>query len=431
LALLVLEVGVRLIVGVSGKNQELASFQGEPLLVSAYRLRYLDQAGNPIPGIPMQGDLTIKHSPVMGYRLVGNQQQAAWKINEQGFRTDRPLPLEKPGGEVRIFVLGGSTAFGQLVSNNEATFAQRLENRLNQQVSAQKSNPKQFRPDTLPFYADELDKVLALPPRIRDRQYRVINAAVPGYVSSNELAQLTFNILPYKPDFIVLLDGYSDLLLPSQRDATDIPGTEALLNNVLGHVWTRLTQVAQGLFYESYIVRGFQYWVLKPQEGLKQVIPPDTDGAIAAKLPTDAYELNHRTSRYQRNVTQIARLSSAAKVPLLVALQPEVTGRSPQKLSNREKQIIAQLGSGYSTQIKSAYDDLARSLDLVKQDVRQGVTTLNLYDAYANYQGEAFQDAIHLTDAAHGVLSDRLYDALSKQLQQQPKPYPGAEPPAQ
>lgn len=431
LVLLSLELLIRLIAGVAGKTSELASFQGEPLNVSAYRLRYLDQSGNLIAGLPQQGSLTVKRSPVMGYRLMGNQQQTAWKINEQGFRGEGAIASEKPRGEVRIFVLGGSTAFGQLSSNNQTTFAHKLEAKLNQQVAAQKTSPNKFRPDVLPYYADELDKALALPPRIRDGQYRVINAAVPGYVSSNELAQLTFEILPYKPDFIILLNGYADLLLTSDQDATDVPGTEALLGNASGHLWSDLTLGIRDFFYQSFLVRGFQYWVLKPQESLKQAIPPQPDVSIAQKLPADAYELNRRTSRYRRNLTQIARLSSAAKVPLLVALQPEITGRNARQLSEREQQILDQLGAAYPQQIRAAYDELARSLDQVKREVPQGVTMVNLYNAYANYPGEAFQDAVHLTDAANTVLTNRFYEALVKQLQQQPKPYEGTEPPLQ
>ncbi len=429
LALIGLELLVRLIVGVSGKTDELSAFQGEPLNVTAYRLKYLDRAGKMFDGLPNQGQLTVKQSPVMGYRLVGNQESQDWKINEQGFRSDQAIALDKPKGEVRIFVLGGSTAFGQLSSSNEATFTQKLEARLNQQVAAQKANPGKFRPAVLPYFADELDKALALPPQIRENRYNVINAAVPGYISGNELSKLAFDVLPYQPDLIVVLNGYADLLVPSTQEGSDIPGTESLLESAPRHLLVGLTQQVKNLFSQLFLVKAFQYWVLQPQTSLKQVIPPsEGDASLTQRMPTEADELNRRAERYRQNMGQLARLTSASKVPLIVAMQPEITSRGASQ-TPREKEILEQLGSQYPQQVKAGYSELQRSLDQVKKEVPQ-VTTFNFYNAYAGFKGDAFQDAIHLTDDANTALANRLFDAISKQLQLQPKPYSGTQPPA-
>lgn len=433
LVLIGLELLTRLFVGVSGKTAELNSFEGEPLNLSAYRLKFLDQSGRPYDGLPNRGQLTVKRSPVMGYRLVGNQRNNFWQINEQGFRADQAIPQDKPKDEVRIFVLGGSTAFGQLNSNNQATIASQLETRFNQQVATQKTSPNKFRPDILSYFADELDKALALPPRIRESRYRVINAAVPGYVSSNELAQLAFEILAYKPDFIVLLNGYADLLLPSVQEGADVPGTDALLESAPRHMMVGLGHQLRGFFHQFYLVKAFEYWVLRPQASLKQMIPPATesDMSVSERLTNDKKELDQRVDRYRQNLQQMARLTSASKIPLIVALQPEISTRNSGKLSAREKEIIKQLGSNYPQQIKAGYSQLQQSVEQVKREVPQGVLTLNLSDAYANYSGEAFQDAIHLTDNANTVIVNRLFDSISRQLHLQPRPYGGNEPPGQ
>ncbi|NDJ18528.1 SGNH/GDSL hydrolase family protein [Myxacorys almedinensis A] len=430
LVLIGLELLVRLLVGVSGKTDELAVFQGEPLKVSAYRLKYLDRSGKLYDGLSNQGQLTVKQSPVMGYRLMGNQQQQDWAINEQGFRSDQAIAPDKPKDEVRIFVLGGSTAFGQLSSTNQTTFTKQLEDRLNQQVVAQKENPGKFRPAILPYFADELDKALALPAQIRDSRYRVINAAVPGYISGNELSKLAFDVLSYKPDFIVVLNGYADLLVPSTQEGSDIPGTETLLESAPRHLLMGITEQVKTLISQLFLVKAFQYWVLQPQDALKQVVPPvEGDAPLAQRLPTEADELSRRVDRYRQNMQQFARLTSASKIPLIVAMQPEITGRDPSQHTPREKEILNQLGANYPQQVKAGYSGLQRSLDQVKKEVPQ-VTTFNFYNAYADFKGEAFQDAIHLTDAANASLSNRLFDAISKQLQLQPKPYGGTEPPA-
>jgi hypothetical protein len=423
------ELLVRLGVQLAGKTAELSAFQGEPLSITAYRLKYLDQSGRTMDGLPTLGQLAVRRSPVMGYRLVENQDNKIWKINQQGFRNEALLSVEKPKDEIRIFVLGGSTAFGQLSSSNQTTFTHKLEAKLNQQVSAQKSNPDKFRPDVLPYYADELEKTLALPPRIREAKYRVINAAVPGYISSNEFSRLSFEILPYKPDLVVVLNGYTDLLLPSQQEGTDIPGTELLLSNAPRHLWSGVTQGVQSFFYQFFVVKAFQYWVLQPQAALEQAIPPNLDAKVEEQIAQNPEELNHRVDRYRRNMGRIAQLTSANKTPLIVALQPEITGRNREKLSDREKKVLEQLGNQYPEQLQKGYEELQKALEQVKQEVPQGISVMNFYDSYVNYQGNVFQDAIHLTDEANTLLTDRLYDAIVKRLQQQPKPYAGSEPP--
>jgi len=427
LVLIGLELLTRLIVSATGKTAEFNAFQGEPLSITAYRLKFLNQSGQPFDGLPDHGQLTVKRSSVLGYRLVNNQQNSVWKINEQGFRADQSLSLDKPKDEVRIFLLGGSAAFGQLSSNNQATIAAQLESRLNQQVAAQKASPNKFRPDTLPYFADELEKALKLPPRIRETRYRVINAAVPGYASGNELAQLAFEVLPYKPDAIVLMDGYSDLLLPSTHEGVDVPDLEALLESAPRHLMASLGNQSNHFFHQFYLVKGVQYWILRPQMAFKQLIPP-TEAPVQDRLTTDTKELERRTDRYRQNLQQVSRLASASKIPLFVALQPEVSTRAA-KPTGREKEILDQLGSRYPEQIKAGYSKLQGAIEQVKRDV-PGLSTLDLTGAVNNTQGEVFQDAIHLSDRANGAIANQLFDTIAPKLHVQPKPYSGGNVPS-
>jgi hypothetical protein len=427
LVLLGLELLTRLVVSATGKAAELNAFEGEPLNLTAYRLKFLDPNGKPFDGLPDHGQLAARRSPMMGYRLVGNQQNSVWKINEQGFRSDQPIGVEKPKDEVRVFILGGSTAFGQLSANNQSTIAGQLETRLNQQVTAQRATPNKFRPDTLPYFADELEKALKLPPRIREARYRVVNAAVPGYASGNELAQLAFEVLPYQPDAIVLLNGYADLLVPSIQEGTDIPGTDAMLGNASQHLMAGLSNNIGNFFNQFYLIKGFQYWILRPQAGFHQMIPPAFDASVQNSLTSDAQELERRTNRYRQNLQQIARLTSASKIPLFVALQPEVSIRRS-KPAGREKEILEQLGSNYPEQIKSGYTKLQTSIEQVKKSSPQ-LATLNLAETVNGTQTAVFQDAIHLSDDANRAIANRLFDTLTPRLHVQPKPYAGGEVP--
>ena len=428
LLFIVLEVLARTLAGVTGQSNELAAYQGKPTKVTAYGLRFLDASHQPYDGLPVKGQLAAKPSLVTGYKLVSQQQSEFWQVNEQGFRSDRPVPLTKPKGETRIFVLGGSTAFGQMSSNNQATFAHKLEASLNQQVAQQKQNPGKFRPDVLPYYKEEVDKALALPPRIRDGKYRVVNAAVPGYASGNELAQLAMQVLAYQPDMIMVVDGYRDLLLPSTEEGVTVPGAEALLENAPRHFSAHLSQQLGNLVTQSYLVKGVQYWLLKPEPSVDELslVAASSDAPLTQQLPSNPTELERRANRYYSHLQQMARLATAAKVPLIVALQPEVTSRTGKNISAEEARIQQALGDSYSQRVKAGYGEMERAMTQVQKEFPKTVTALNLYNLYGNFSGQAFVDTIHLTDAAHAVLANRLYDTITKLLKVpvQPNPSP-------
>ncbi|MBD1860687.1 MULTISPECIES: SGNH/GDSL hydrolase family protein [Trichocoleus] len=429
LVLIVLEFLVRTFVGVTGQSNELAAYQGKPTKATAYGLRFLDASQQPYDGLPIAGQLAAKPSLATGYKLVGKQQSQFWRINEQGFRSDRPVPVAKPKGETRIFLLGGSTAFGQMSSTNQTTFAHKLEASLNQQVAQQKRNPEKFRPDVLPYYKEEVDKALTLPPRIRDGQYRVINAAVPGYASGNEVAQLAMQVLTYQPDIIVVVDGYRDLLLPSTEEGVTIPGAEALLEDAPRHFYTHLTQQLSNLFTQSYLVKGIQYWLIKPQPSVDELslVAANNNAPLVEQLPSEPTEVERRAERYRSHLQQMARLATAAKIPLIVAVQPEVTSRTGKNRSSEEAKIQQALGATYSQRVKAGYTEIEQAALQVQKEFPKTVTTLNLYNLYNNFPSQAFVDTVHLTDEANTVLAKRLYGTIAKLLnvpvQPNPSPY--------
>ncbi|OUC11975.1 MAG: GDSL family lipase [Alkalinema sp. CACIAM 70d] len=427
LGILGLEILLRVGTGILGKSDELTSYVGEPEIAADYHLKPLNQVGQPMQGVSGHGSLAIQETPLTGFKLVGNQKNNAVQINAQGFRSKEAVNLSKPKNEVRIFVLGGSSAFGQFNSGNQATFPALLETRLNQQVQEQKSNTKKFRPDVLPYYADELEKVLKLPPKIRDGQYRVINAAVPGYTSGNTLTQVASQILAYQPDVLVVMDGYSDLLLPSQQEAASIEVADRLLSNASGHFMASLSQGLGDFFSSLYLVKSVQYWILKPKASIEQLVDPlsSSNQGLADRLASQPEELNRRADRYGKYLLQLARLSNASKASLVIALQPEVSQR--QNLTAKEKQLVEQLGTPYRQRVQLGYQRLQQTIDQVNKQA-PGITTVQLQDALNQFQGNAFQDPIHLTDAANQTIADRLYDKIVTQLQVQPKPFTGGQP---
>lgn len=409
-------------------------------ITEAYQVEFVTRDGKPYPYSP-QGELQATYDPLLGYGLLPNQQGDFWHINAEGFRDSESIPQSKPPGEVRIFVLGGSEAFGELSSSNQATFSLQLQERLNQRVAAQQANPDRFQPPILPYRADQVAEVLALPPQIRPGQYRVINAAVPGYISGNALGQLLYRVSSYDPDIVIMLGGHGDLLIPSQALGAGIPILEKVVvppaNPSLGDRTVQplqwLRQGVNSLIGRLYLVQLWQNATLKdpasdepePVKSLNVMVDPG-QGSLASYLATGD-ELTRRIDRYQQNMVQMVRWTSATQKRLLLVLSPEITGRDPQKMDGSEARIVTDLGQTYTSQIPPAYEQLLKAAQAVASR-SANASALNLYALNAAegspQAGQAlFQGPVSLTDAGQTVLAERLYGAIVSGLAIEPKPF--------
>ena len=421
-----LELLLRVGVSMTGKEADLSGFGGEPSRISAYRMRPMTQDGQAIAGLS-PGTLQVRSSGLTGYELVPNQsakiplsQTELFHINEQGLRAVEPVAVKKPTGDVRVLLLGSSTAFGTLSSANEGTIARSLETQLNQQVQDQKNNAKQFRPDVLPYFADEMEKALKLPPKIRPGQYRVINAAVPGYLTSNALSQLSSQLLDYQPDVVVLIDGYSDLLVKSDRSVATLGVIDQSLTNATGYFFGSLGQGVADLWNQLYLVKITNAWLMAPNpksELLADV--SNAQGSLVDRLSEDSAEVGKRVDRRTRALEKMLQLTSSRKIPLLVGLTPELSHRKTP--TPNEKKLLESLGDRYPKLIQAQYTQL---LDAQKK--LPGLTPVLLQDAVASLTSkdqQAFVDAVHLTDNANAAIAKSLISAIAPTLYVEPKPY--------
>lgn len=427
LAIVAAELLLRMGVGATGKGGELAGYFGESSVVSDYRLQTNTVSGQAVSGADW-GELKVRPSALTGYELLPNQKTRTAEINAQGFRTSQAIAPAKPAGEVRILLVGGSVAFGTLSPDNGATIASILETQLNQQIKDQKANAKNFRPDVLPYFADEMEKVLRLPSKIREGQYRVINAAVPGYLTSNVLSQLSNQLLDYQPDVVVLIDGYSDLLAPSDRSAATLASMDPLLSNATGHFVSSLGNGLNGLVNQLYLVRAWNAWIRKPNpksELLADV--SNLSGNLTDRLSSDAAEVQKRIDRRTRALDGIAKLTNSRKIPLIVGLQPEIS-QVKSSSDNDDTKLLKSLDSSYPKLIQDQYAKMVQA-----QKTVNGITSLSFQEAIdtasqAKGNPNLFQDPLHPKTNLNQAIATTLQNTIGPQLQVQPKPFSGGTP---
>lgn len=397
-----------------------------------YQLQFLDGQGRPYGGQSSFGELLAARDPLLGYQLIANQSNAFWSLNTQGFREDEPLSPEKEAGEMRIFILGGSTAFGQLNTNNANTLAHQLETLLTQRIEQQRTQPDTFQPPVLPYWADKAQEALALPPRIKDGQYRVINAAVPGYASGNELAQLMHQVSRYNPDIVIALNGYPDLLLPSTQSGADVPGLDALAQNktpgLIDQVSNQLGDRLQSSIDQLKAVQIYRHYRgQSASEDLALSTPlnvaaTEVKPSLNAYVGKDAAELDQRVRRYRGNLVQMVQWASGSQKRLIIGIQPEITGRAAESLTPAESAIVGNLNEAYQQWMKAGYEQLNTQATQVAQQ-SANATVVNLYAAYGDFSDQAFQSPTGLTDEATKVLASKLYGTIVGQLSLDPIPF--------
>ncbi|MFH0823882.1 MAG: discoidin domain-containing protein [Pseudomonadota bacterium] len=120
----------------------------------------------------------------------GNRYEYA---NNAGFRDPRPISTIKPDDEFRIFLTGGSTAFG-LGSSGQAAMVTGhyyLEHR-----------------ETIAYM---LERILNATAPIPGKKIRVYNTAVWGYSYQHLLLRYMTKLRDYKPDLILSLDGVNEI----------------------------------------------------------------------------------------------------------------------------------------------------------------------------------------------------------------------------
>ena len=429
LFLLVLELLTRIFIDLSGSRSEFAQAE-ESILEQAYGLNFITQESTKDI---KKGELTAKSAISVGYELIGNQQSEYWQINEQGFRDRNTVPLVKPKDEIRIFLLGGSTAFGYGSSSNSTTISAQLEKRLQERLQQQQTSTQLYKSDLLPVNKVERQKNLAKPAKIKSGNYRVINAGVPGYASGNELAQLALQILKYKPDLIVVLDGYVDLMLDSDQTATQVPLLKQDLTDRPNSVGTYLDRFIEPLRNNSYLVKVAENRWLSRQEANSQTdfIFDEKASNLVKHLPTNESELQSRVDRYIEHQKQMLNLSTAAQVPLLVAIQPEITGRNPSQLTDIEGEIATELGRTYIERVKASYPAFTEASAKLATFYPKNLDVVDLYKLTEKYPSPSFIDAIHLNEAANEKAAEQLYYAIAglSKMQAVPKePIPASAP---
>lgn len=147
-------------------------FEFAPQSSAPFQLTLVDRHGKILTN--RTGGVLVRLNPFTAYRMVPNQETAAFATDERGYRrTTSPDATPRPIG----IVLGGSAAFGHSIANDSAVFPSQL--------------------------------------NVLVRQLRFYNASVISWQSGQELAEMVHFADDLRPRLYISFDGFNELFYRS------------------------------------------------------------------------------------------------------------------------------------------------------------------------------------------------------------------------
>ena len=331
------------------------------------------------------------------------------RVNAQGFRRAANLSLVKPANTVRIFLLGGSVAYG----------GETLYPEIDEHWKPLDNN------QTVDHYLEaRLNSVFP------QKHWEVVNAAVKGYFLNQDLALFLSTIHRYKPDYLISLDGVNDIFemlkSPENDDGYDTAGfgdefvgltnPELMSLRLISTTW---------LFNHSALYRSIRESIARRRRIQAR---RERANASAADLHPDLSSLGSsqhqkyqsavgRLENYVRMVRQIHLLTKLEGTRALFVLQPEiaVTGK---RLTGIEMQLFdywSRLEGPLNVYaFQNLYPQLSRRL--VADAANEGYQFLDLVNVFNGADVQTFTDYCHLTAAGNQMVANAIFDSLTISL---------------
>jgi hypothetical protein len=223
-----------------------------------YLLAFYNRQGQKI-GDP-NGLLKIITDPFTIYTNYPNQKTSRYSIDEYGFRAS--YTSEKP---YTAIVVGGSAAFGFALDNDDKTFSSIISR--------------------------------------RNKKFNIMNSAVVGFLSGQELSKMIHHLDRFHPELYIVFNGWNDIYDP-YAFAKSWPVRNAPIgyNNIFLQMENRLAE----------------YFLGGKENTKKEGISP-----VGNLISEDEY-FDEISSTYISNILKMHSFARARGADLLLVFQPEL-----------------------------------------------------------------------------------------------------------
>lgn len=308
--------------------------------------------------------------------------------NAQGFRRAEDVSAAKPPDTYRIFLMGGSTAYG-LGSLSP---------------KGQLKYPVLNNDETIDHYVEEL-----LQHSLPSRRIEVINAGIPSHASHHHLIYLNQMILKYHPDMIIFLDGTNDYYPWEKgydqfrdypyREWSHLYLDEPSLKAWVGYTGFWLYRKSHFVYLAGKKLRPLWWAILNIRPHPRSHL--DVDEALQ-NLDSNA-EVN-----FLRMVERNALILRHEGIVPVFALQPDLLFEQHKILTEFESERLAEATNSKPINYQEFKN---RAKTMVVEKLRKvtagvGASFIDLTDIFGDITDDAFTDDCHLTPLANRVVAE-------------------------
>lgn len=279
--------------------------------------------------------------------LKPNQHLKTININSHGFR-GQEITKEKPADVYRIFVVGGSTAFG-VGSTSDST--------------------------TIPGYLQKLFDSSNTGIKIE-----VINAGIPKAYSYTETHYIQNNLLDYEADLFIIYDGWNDINRPYDvyHDVVDYDPNDRILRMILKNDFFKTGKV---------ILKNYFNWKQENNKTIRNF---------------DSTNINDKVLLWEKNWREICEIGNKKGFKIMITLQPLV-GTGIKNLTNEEFGYFMKYDHA---NILPNYEKYANSLNNLNDTC---TNTFDLRITFDNVTTTIFFDGGHIADNGNEMIAEKLY----------------------
>lgn len=310
--------------------------------------------------------------------------------NSQGFRRSVDVPKEKQPGTIRIFLMGGSTAYGLggLWPHIQTDYVV-IDNT-----------------ETIDAYLEKL-----LSKRFSGYKIEVINAAITSTWTHHHLIYINQTILKYNPDMVVFIDGFNDFYHTAGNHDQFAAYAHKEHSHVIMSDPTLYTLAYTNMFW-LYRKSAFMHILFTVLKETKQALHPR-----AEQLPIDVTnKVDALRKIFPDNALQMAKrlalILRAEKIPAIFVLQPMLIlerDRS-ENMPEIERKLFEFNVDWYSPNYEQF---IQRAVNYVSKIERETIEPLGgvfidatkLYDVQTE---QIYTDYAHLTPKGNEILANHI-----------------------
>jgi hypothetical protein len=330
----------------------------------------------------------LQYSSYLGYIPKKNFSDTGYHINQYHLRYNDNFPKAKDENEIRIFVTGGSTAFGEGVPQSNT-------------------------------YAYVLEKLLrAQYPKLK---IRVIIAAAGAYVTSQERIFFENIVLPLNPDIIMMFSGWNDTYFGYRgtniMHEQDYWGIKKVLLGQFKNTPKKRLRVEESdinnfvnpPLYEDYISKIFLFY-----DKFLYARKFPNKAAMQTAISEISIEPKSVYSSLKHNIRIIKTICDSIGSKFIFYLQPTIFATEKKKLTKYEQTVMKSYSEayvGFSDYNHNIYQIYRKLLPI---DARNnGYAFVNGDEAFKSEEKTAFTDEVHFNDSGNRLLAEHMFKTLN------------------